>query len=473
MSKAPGPSGFVRAIERSGGPVFYAQIRTAAGKRLQRRLGPAWLKRSRPPEGFLTRAQAEIELEEILSGRNAAVKVEPRPGDDVTFRQACEDWMRYAEFDRKRRPSTIRDYRREVEKRLIPEFGEHTPISEITTAEIEAFRVRMVDEGILSARTINKRLQQMHTIFKRAQRVHGLPGNPVAGAERQPQRRSGDFAALEVHEVELLADNALTPQDSVIFTVAAFTGLRLGELRGLRWGDIDWTRRVVFVRRSFTVDADGPTKSGKVRSVPLVDQAARALDQLSTRERWTEDEDRVFVNDVGDHIEDSALRRRFYQALEDAGLPHIRFHDLRHTFGTIAVQAFALTDVKAFMGHADIQTTMIYIHHVPQHDAADRLSKLLEDRTRGQSGCTLGARSESDPDPETNETFALQGFPDAGGGTRTPDTRIMIGEKGGDLAYSSQLEVLLGGARYARSAEFGAPLGARKRRKRKGRRADS
>ena len=120
------------------------------------------------------------------------------------------------------------------------------------------------------------------------------------------------------------------------------------------------------MRRSYTVEADGPTKSGKVRSVPLVDQAARALDQLSRRDRWTADNDRVFVNDLGEHIEDSALRRRFYRALDAAGLPHIRFHDLRHTFGTIAVQAFPLTDVKAFMGHADIQTTMIYIHHVPQ-----------------------------------------------------------------------------------------------------------
>jgi integrase len=94
-----------------------------------------------------------------------------------------------------------------------------------------------------------------------------------------------------------------------------------------------------------------PTKSGKIRSVPLVDQAARALDALSKRERWTGEEDRIFVNDVGEQIEDSALRRRFYQALDRAGLPRIRFHDLRHTFGTIAVQAFPLTDVKAFMGH--------------------------------------------------------------------------------------------------------------------------
>lgn len=281
MIEASRPSGFVRVVQRTGGSVFYAQIRTGDGKRLQRKLGRAWLKRSRPPEGFMTRAQAELELASILAGRDPRVAVEPAPGDDVTFRQACDEWLRYVEFDRKRRPSTIRDYRREIEKRLIPEFGEHTPLSDFTTADVEAFRERMLEEGKLSARTINKRLQQLHTIFKRAQKIHGLPGNPVTGAERQPQGRSGDFAALEPQEVELLAENAVTEQDAALFTAAAFTGLRLGELRGLGWDDIDWMRRVVFVRRAFTVDADGPPKSGKVRSVPLSDQAALAFERLS------------------------------------------------------------------------------------------------------------------------------------------------------------------------------------------------
>ena len=67
-----------------------------------------------------------------------------------------------------------------------------------------------------------------------------------------------------------------------------------------------------------------------------------------------------------------AERRRFR-----AGLEALRFHDLRHTFGTLAVRVFPLTDVKALMGHADIQTTMLYVHHVPRHDAADKLSAAL------------------------------------------------------------------------------------------------
>ena len=430
MKSGRGATGFVRLIDRTGGPVYYAQIRTIHGKRLQRRLGKAWAKRSRPPEGFITERQAEALLGEILAGKVDDVPVDARPGDDISFQMACDEWLRYVEFDRKRRPSTIRDYRREIKARLIPQFGAETPLSEIGYAEVEAFRQQMLDESRLSARTINKRLQQLHTIFKRAQRKWELPYNPASGVERQPQRRSGDIRVLEPGQVERLAAHAVNDQDAVIFTVAAFSGLRLGELRGLRWGDIDWQRSQIFVRRSYTVDDDGPTKSGKVRSVPLVAQAARALERLSRRERWIADDDRVFVNEVGDQIEDSAMRRRFYRALDDAGLEHIRFHDLRHTFGTIAVQAFPLTDVKAFMGHADIQTTMIYVHHVPKHDAADRLTRLLDEQTGEANeetvGCTPGARWPSDREREVAETLDLLGISDAGGETRTPDTRIMI-----------------------------------------------
>jgi integrase len=212
----------------------------------------------------------------------------------------------------------------------------------------------------------------------------------------------------------------------VLFTVAAFTGLRLGELRALRWRDIAWTQGRIHVRRSFTCGEEGPPKSGKVRSVPLVDHAARALDRLSRRESFVADEDLVFVNESGETFEESAMRRRFYKAVKAAGLPHIRFHDLRHTFGTLAVQAFPLSDVMAYLGHSDIQTTMIYVHHVPKNDAAERLADVLEANMRTETGCTSGAHGQSNNQADVPETSDLQGETDAGGGTRTPDTRIMI-----------------------------------------------
>ena len=138
------------------------------------------------------------------------------------------------------------------------------------------------------------------------------------------------------------------------------------------------------MRKGVTRWQEGRPKSGRVRSVPLVDQVARALDALSRRERFTGPSDLVFCNEVGGFIDDGRLRSRFYAALRDAGLGHLRdkedrvvFHDLRHTFGTLAVRAFPLSDVKAFMGHESIDTTMIYVHHIPQTDAAARLTALL------------------------------------------------------------------------------------------------
>jgi integrase len=373
-TKTTKATGYLRTIKRAGGPVYYAHVRLPDGARLQRRLGPAWTMRSRPPAGHLTRGQAETRLSAILAGEDPAVNVKPT---HCTFGQACGDWLSYIEHDRKRRPSTVRDYRNAVRHYLVPGFGEATPVEAITVADVDAYRARLVAEGRLSDRTINKTLVLLHGIFKRAQREHGLSGNAAAGAERQPYRRSGDFQVLDAAEVAQLTAAAENAQDAAMFTVAAFTGLRLGELLALRWHDVDFTRRLLHVRRSYVLGREDTPKSGRVRSVPLIDQAARALDRLSRRKCFMGDDDRVFVDEAGGVLSQDALRPRYRRALERAGLKPLRFHDLRHTFGTLAVQAFPLSDVKAYMGHSNIDTTMLYVHHVPQHDAADKLSALV------------------------------------------------------------------------------------------------
>ncbi len=124
----------------------------------------------------------------------------------------------------KRRPSTIADYRGIVEFALDREFGELT-LEAITVDRIDAYRAWLVEEGRLSARTINKRLVVMHGIFRRAMRVYGLRSNPSALVDRQPLRRSGEFSVLDPPEVEALARAAESDQDAALFRVAAFTGL--------------------------------------------------------------------------------------------------------------------------------------------------------------------------------------------------------------------------------------------------------
>ncbi len=347
------------------------------GRPAPARAGKVWTGRGKPAAGYLTKRTAQQALDEILADARRGQLLPPlRPSGGVSFADAAAEWLRYVEHDRRRRPSTVRDYRIVVDRVLAPALGE-APLEGITSGHVDAFRAALVQEGRLSPRTINKYLALIHGILKRAQRVYGLSANAAAGVERQPTRRSGDFDVLSAAEVEALVRAASSSQDAALFATAAYAGLRLGELRALRWHDLDFEKRLIHVRRSYVERAEDAPKSGRVRSVPMIDQVATVLDQLSRREWFTGENDLVFCNDVGDHFDDSALRRRFYSARSAAGLKRIRFHDLRHTFGTLAVQVFPLSDVKAFMGHADIATTMIYVHYVPQLDAADRLSRAL------------------------------------------------------------------------------------------------
>jgi integrase len=151
---------------------------------------------------------------------------------------------------------------------------------------------------------------------------------------------------------------------------AAFTGLRLGELIALRWRDVDFPGSVVRVRASWSVGSLTAPKSGKVRSVPLAPEVAHALARLSSRELFVADDDLVFPGETGSYLNDSALRRRYKRALGRAGLRQLRFHDLRHTFGTRMIAKADIRRVQEWMGHADIQTTMRYLHFAPREEDA-------------------------------------------------------------------------------------------------------
>jgi integrase len=117
-------------------------------------------------------------------------------------------------------------------------------------------------------------------------------------------------------------------QDADLYRVAAFTGLRLGELRTLRWGDMQFAQRRLIVHRAFSANVEGPTKSWQARYPPLSDGAADALDGLSHRGRYIQADDYVFCSRLGRPLDGAALRRRFHRVTDAAGLRTLRFHAL-------------------------------------------------------------------------------------------------------------------------------------------------
>ena len=346
-----------------------------------RRLGPKANGKGRPEAGSYTPKLAEQALREILTDATRGVLRGAERPSGATLRDACESYLHFVEFDRRRRASTVADYRKSVRHHLYREFGETLPLERLTSERIDRWRRRLVAEGTLTPRTINKNLGLLSAILKRAVKAGLLPSNPAAAVDRQPLRDSGDFEVLSPAEVGALVRHAENETDAALFTVAAFAGLRLGELLALQWRAVDFEKRLIHVRRSWSYGTLSTPKSGRVRSVPMVDPVLVALDKLSQRERFVGDEDLVFPGIVGEYLCGSALRRRFKLARDAAGLKPLRLHDLRHTFGTLAAQVFAITDVKAYLGHADLSTTMRYVHHVPQHDAAEKLSRLVAEAT--------------------------------------------------------------------------------------------
>ena len=215
------------------------------------------------------------------------------------------------------------------------------PIEAVTTEAIEPWIAGLGG----SVRTRNKLLIQLHGVLGRARQVYKLPGNAAADVEKFPQRRSGDIQVFSPEEVCAFVRAASTEQDGAIFLTAAFTGLRMGELLALRRRDVDFAGATIRVRASYYNGQLTTPKSGKVRAVPLASDVA------------------------------AALRRRYKLALAAAALRLLRFHDLRHTFGTRMIALADIRRVQEWMGHADILTTMRYLHYTPRAEAAELVGR--------------------------------------------------------------------------------------------------
>ena len=283
------------------------------------------------------------------------------------------------------------------------------PIATISPADVRGFLETMDDDPTIGARSVNKHRTVLHGIFRLAVDRGDVSDNPVAkiakraepepveiityttaqvldiarrldaGQHRNTQLAAGGAHAKDEHEAWRMLQNQ---QDAVAVILAAFCGLRLGELLALRWRDVLWSAQRVHIQRSYAHGVETTTKGRRGRVVPLSDQAAQALARLSQREHFTKDNDLVLCTAVGEHLDGSALRRRYKKARDTAvadmpDMPKLRFHDLRHGFGTMAAAGFDLVNVQAMMGHRDLSTTQRYLHARPAIEDAAKLSRLI------------------------------------------------------------------------------------------------
>ena len=428
MSPNPTSRPYIR--QRSTGPFWYAKW-SRNGQPVIRALGRAWaepdgnggwrLRRGRAPEGVLTEAEAAVRMMALVRDHDAEQALIEQDADErrrrgIAFRELAGEYLDWLEHVKGAKPSTLRDhryllaepgsaYRRghgQSRGLVIGALGDR-PAREVTTRDVEDLLRSVAATGV-SARTVNKTRQLVCAIFNYGMRpsTYGLPSNPVAFADRRAEPQRGPLAFYSPEQIEELArslaagthrdpsrpavgdDEVLAraledAQDAELVRVAAYTGLRRGELVALRWRDVDFAGRKIIVRRSLSGATEvRSTKSRRAREVPLPAQASSALDSLSQRGEFTGADDYVFCSRLGRRLDPSAMRRRFERARDAAGLELLRFHDLRHTYGSLLVAGgIDLASVKAAMGHSRITTTERYLNARPAGELADRFTQAL------------------------------------------------------------------------------------------------
>lgn len=377
-----------------GAESWYGQWWIGA-RRVTRRIGT---KRERGTRRGLTRAQAERELQRRID-RGLATPIDSR----VTVDEAGQRLIDHlTSLGRKR--STLAEYRSFLRVHLASHFGEKA-LDAIGPRDVEGFIAAKRRDGKATKSILNY-LGLLHTIFDYAEKRGLARSNPVKLVDK-PERPAGDPDIRFLDEAELggvlraVPEDARGPTERALYITAAMTGLRQGELLGLRWRDIDWSAARIRVRRSYVRGEFGTPKSRRSsRSVPLADRVAGALERHFQGSSFSGDDDLVFCHpESGAPLDRSRLTKRFKAAAQRAGVREVRFHDLRHTFGTrMAAAGIALRTLQEWMGHRDFKTTLIYADYQPSSREAE-----LVEQAFGQGakrGANLSESGGTSPDLE-------------------------------------------------------------------------
>lgn len=293
------------------------------------------------------------------------------------------------------RAATWREYSRHVRAYWSPVFGT-VPLTKLTPAHVERALAKLLDRG-LSPVTVRGARTTLRRAIADAQR-NGMLNRNVAALSRPPRAERREMRALSSAEVGRLTAGTAEDPLGPLFAVAVGSGLRLGELLGLRWSDVDLDGRSLVVRRSLArTYGDGwavaePKTARSRRTVMLPAIALEALRRQKARQAaarlaagtaWQDRAGVVFTDAVGRVVHPRAASKGFRAAADRLGLP-VRLHDLRHTAASLMLGAgVPLKVVSEALGHSSIAITAdVYAHVTPElrREAADALDRALGTR---------------------------------------------------------------------------------------------
>jgi integrase len=317
------------------------------------------------------RRYKEVEAK-LAEARGDAVRGITYDAGNTMVKEYLERWLSDSVRDTVRQ-RTYERYESIVRVHLIPTLG-RVMLKALTPAHVRGLYRERLDSG-LAPRTVLHIHRTLSKALKQAVLDGLIPRNAVA-AVKPPQPRREEIWPLSRDQVRTLLDTVSGERLEAMYVVAVTAGLRRGELQGLQWDDVDLETGTLQVRRTLSEPKGGyafeAPKSGKGRNIRLTQRAVAALKEHRKRQleerlqcpQWR-DQGLVFPSTVGTPLLGSNLNRAFKATLLRAGLPEIRFHDLRHTCATLLPrQGVNPKFVQELLGHADISLTLNTYSHV-------------------------------------------------------------------------------------------------------------
>lgn len=345
-----------------------------------------------------TKKDAEVELAKFVTEVQNGLVID---GKSLKFSEFTEIWKR--DYGSKElAPSTYKRYCRMLETRLLPYFG-HFYINKIKPTDIMKFYDLLEKDTQLvrkkgnngsktkkplSGKTILEHHRLLRAMLHKAVYWQLIVANPAERVQppkaRKPKRRSynDEQTKILLENLELLSSEDTKYKVAIILTV--FTGVRLGELMGLEWQDIDFRNGIISINRSSQYLSD----MGVFTKVPKTESSIREIaipefiiSLLAEYKLWNEEQksiygelwmnsDRLFVQADGKPMHPSTISKWFVKYVGQIGLPVINFHGLRHTNASLLVaQNIDIAVISARLGHAQISTTLdFYVHPLLSHN---------------------------------------------------------------------------------------------------------
>lgn len=339
-------------------------------------------------------AEAKTKLLDLMRKRTDSLLASE--ADQQTVREFLERWLEDVAA-MTLRPSSLRTYRNVV-RHIVSVIGD-VELRELTPQHLQRlYRIKR-DEGL--ARTATMIHAVLHKALSHAVRW-GILSKNVADMVDRPKPPQKEQRALDVSEVQRFFEAARKDRLYALYVLAATCGLRIGEALGLKWEDVNFDQRTLTVQRQLQWLKGQPQlvapKSEKSKRTIVLPQVAlgalrehrvrQAEERLRAGAAW-QDHGLIFTTSIGTPLSPANVRNRsFYRILKEAGLPRIRFHDLRHTTATLLLaRGVHPRLVQELLGHSQISLTLDTYTHVMApmlRQVADEMDALLGPQAAAQ-----------------------------------------------------------------------------------------